>query len=125
MFVHPGCSRIHAHSYLERYNEKIIVWYRHNKFSEFSIYSQEHHYHSMNDDIFKIQSKNSIRANVDEILEMHMQEERNDIVSSVQNIRAMFNFEKPILLGKCEDDVYDYIRPNTTESKGVVIDNLK
>ena len=42
----------------------------------------------------------------------------------MQNIRAMFNFEKPIAVSKCEDDVYDYIRPNTTESKGEVIDNL-
>ena len=43
---------------------------------------------------------------------MHMQEERKDIVGSVQSIRAMFNFQKPILIGDCEDDVFEYIRPN-------------
>ena len=126
MFVHPGISRIHAHSYLEAYDEKIIVWDRHNKFSEANsgwprtpLSFDEWH------DIFKIQNKRIFAANVDgQILEMHMEEERNDIVNSVQNIRAMFNFKKPILLGKCEDDVYEYIRPHTNDSKGVVIDNL-
>ena len=126
MFVHPGISRIHAHSYLEAYDEKIIVWDRHNKFSEANsgwprtqLSFDEWH------EIFKIQNKRIFAANVDgQILEMHMEEERKDIVNSVQNIRAMFNFEKPILLGKCEDDVYEYIRPNTNDSKGVVIDNL-
>ena len=126
MFVHPGCSRIHAHTYLEAYDEKIIVWDRHKRFSECNSgwprtpLNYDEWYN-----IFANKGKRFFAANVDgQILEMHMQEERNDIVGSVQNIRAMFNFEKPILLGKCEDDVYDYIRPNATESKGVVIDNL-
>ena len=55
MFVHPGCSRIHAHSYLEAYNEKIIVWEDITNFP--IILHQEHHYHSMNYDIFKIIAK--------------------------------------------------------------------
>ena len=62
--------------------------------------------------------QNSIHNTVDgEILEMHVEE--NDIISSKIFVRYLRN----ILLGKCEDDVYDYIRPNTTESKEV-IDNL-
>ena len=126
MFVHPGCSRIHAHSYLEAYDEKIIVWDRHNKFSECNSgwprtpLSYDEWYN-----IFANKNKKIFATNVEgQILEMHMQEERKDIVGSVQNVRAMFNFEKPILLGQCEDNVYEYIRTNTDESKGVVIDNL-
>ena len=120
MFVHPGCSRIHAHSYLKAYDEKIIVWDRHNKFSDRTPLSYDEWYN-----IFANKNKKIFATNVEgQILEMHMQEERKDIVGSVQNVRAMFNFEKPILLGQCEDDVYEYIRTNTDESKGVVIDNL-
>ena len=120
MFVHPGCSRIHAHSYLKAYDEKIIVWDRHNKFSDRTPLSYDEWYN-----MFADKNKTIFATNVDgQILEMHMQEERKDIVGSVQNVRAMFNFEKPILLGQCEDDVYEYIRTNTDESKGVVIDNL-
>ena len=126
MFVHPGCSRIHAHSYLKAYDEKIIVWDRHNKFSECNSgwprtpLSYDEWYN-----IFANKNKTIFATNVEgQILEMHMQEDRKDIVGSVQNVRAMFNFEKPILLGQCEDDVYEYIRTNTDESKGVVIDNL-
>ena len=118
MFVHPGCSRIHAHSYLKAYDEKIIVWDRHNKFSECNSgwprtpLSYDEWYN-----IFANKNKKIFATNSEgQILEMHMQEERKDIVGSVQNVRAMFNFEKPILLGQCEDDVYEYIRTNTDES---------
>ena len=131
MFVHPGCSRIHAHSYLQAYDEKIIVWDRHNKFSEANsgwprspLSFEEWH------EIFKKADKDIFAVNDNgQILEMHMQEERKDIVGSVQSIRAMFNFQKPILIGDCEDDVFEYIRPNyyspddTSESKGVIIDS--
>ena len=120
MFVHPGCSRIHAHSYLKAYDEKIIVWDRHNKFSDRTPLSYDEWYN-----IFANKNKKIFATNVEgQILEMHMQEERNDIVGSVQSIRKMFDFKKPILLGNCEDDVYEYVRPNdSTDLKGVVIDN--
>ena len=120
MFVHPGCSRIHAHSYLKAYDEKIIVWDRHNKFSDRTPLNYDEWYN-----IFANLGKRIFATNVDgQILEMHMQEERNDIVGSVQSIRKMFDFKKPILLGNCEDDVYEYVRPNdSTDLKGVVIDN--
>ena len=120
MFVHPGCSRIHAHSYLEAYDEKIIVWDRHNKFSDRTPLNYDEWY-----DIFADLGKRIFATNVDgQILEMHMQEERSDIVGSVQSIRKMFDFKKPILLGNCEDDVYEYVRPNdSTNLKGVIIDN--
>jgi len=120
MFVHPGCSRIHAHSYLEAYDEKIIVWDRHNKFSDRTPLNYDEWYN-----IFADLGKRIFATNVDgQILEMHMQEERSDIVGSVQSIRKMFDFKKPILLGNCEDDVYEYVRPNdSTNLKGVIIDN--
>jgi len=75
--------------------------------------------------IFADLGKRIFATNVDgQILEMHMQEERSDIVGSVQSIRKMFDFKKPILLGNCEDDVYEYVRPNdSTNLKGVIIDN--
>ena len=79
----------------------------------------------MNGIMYLKRGKRIFATNVEgQILEMHMEEQRTDIVSSVQNTRAMFNFDKPILLGNCEDDVYQYVRTDTTESKGVVIDNL-
>ena len=67
---------MYAHSYLEAYNEKIIVWDRHNKdyYEQFwlaeTLSFDEWH------DIFKME-QNGIRKRVDgEILEMHMQEEK-------------------------------------------------
>ena len=120
VFVHPGMSRIHAHTYLNAYDENIIVWDRHNKISNHTPISFDEWYN-----VFKMLGKRIFATNVEgQILEMHMEEQRTDIVSSVQNTRAMFNFDKPILLGNCEDDVYQYVRTDTTESKGVVIDNL-
>ena len=120
MFVHPGMSRVHALWFLKARNEKIIMWDTNNTFSDKTPLTYEQWR-----EVFDIEDKNIFAANVDgKLIEMHMQEERKDIVGSVQNVRAMFNFEKPILLGQCEDDVYEYIRTNTDESKGVVIDNL-
>ena len=120
MFVHPGMSRVHALWFLKARNEKIIMWDTNNTFSDKTPLTYEQWR-----EVFDIEDKNIFAANVDgKLIEMHMQEERKDIVGSVQNVRAMFDFKKPILLGQCEDDVYEYIRTNTDESKGVVIDNL-
>ena len=120
MFVHPGMSRVHALWFLKARNEKIIMWDTNNTFTDKKPLTYEQWRK-----VFDIEDKQIFAANVDgKLIEMHMQEERKDIVGSVQNVRAMFNFEKPILLGQCEDDVYEYIRTNTDESKGVVIDNL-
>ena len=48
--------------------------------------------------VFDIEDKQIFAANVDfKLIEMHMQEERKDIVGSVQKIREMFDFLRPVL----------------------------
>ena len=49
--------------------------------------------------VFDIEDKQIFAANVDgKLIEMHMQEERKDIVGSVQKIREMFDFLRPVLV---------------------------
>ena len=95
MFVHPGMSRVHALWFLKARNEKIIMWDTNNTFSDKTPLTYEQWR-----EVFNIEDKNIFAANVDgKLIEMHMQEERKDIVSSVQKIRKMFDFKPPILTG--------------------------
>ncbi len=61
--------------------------------------------------VFDIEDKQIFAANVDgKLIEMHMQEERKDIVGSVQKIREMFDFLRPVLVGSCEPEVQPWVR---------------
>ena len=106
MFVHPGCSRVHALWFLKARNEKIVIWDTNNTFNDKTPLTYEQWRK-----VFDIEDKQIFAANVDgKIIEMHMQEERIDIVSSVQKIRKMFDFRRPVLVGSCEPEVNSWVR---------------
>ena len=61
--------------------------------------------------IFEIEDKSIFAANVDgKLIEMHMQEERKDIVNSVQSIREMFDFRRPLLVGAGTPGLDNWVR---------------
>lgn len=115
LFVHPGMSRIHALWFLKARTEKIVVWDRHQKFSDRTALSYDDWV-----EVFTIEGKTTFYANVDgKIMECHMQEDRPSIAGSVDEIRAMFDRQLPVLRGKAEDDVMPYVRQGST---GVAIE---
>lgn len=106
MFVHPGMSRIHALWFLKARNEKIIMWDTNNTFENRKPLTYEKWRK-----IFEIKDKSIFAANVDgNLIEMHMQEERKDIVNSVQSIREMFDFRNPLLVGAGTAGLEPWIR---------------
>ena len=106
MFVHPGMSRVHALWFLKARNEKIIMWDTNNTFTN----KRPLTYKKWRK-IFDIKNKQIFAANVDgKLIEMHMQEERKDIVGSVQKIRKMFDFLRPVIVGSCEPEVQPWVR---------------
>ena len=106
MFVHPGMSRVHALWFLKARNEKIIMWDTNNTFTDKKPLTYEQWRK-----VFDIEDKQIFAANVDgKLIEMHMQEERKDIVGSVQKIRDMFDFLRPVLVGSCEPEVRPWVR---------------
>ena len=120
MFVHPGCSRVHALWYLKARNEKIVIWDTNNTFSDKTPLTYEEWRK-----VFDIKDKSIFAANVDgNIIEMHMQEERKDIVGSVQKIRKMFDFKPPVLAGAGSPGLKDLVRrvDNISDTPGVIIE---
>lgn len=106
MFVHPGMSRVHALWHLKARKEKIVMWDTNNTFTN----KRPLTYKKWRK-IFNIKNKQIFAANVDgKLIEMHMQEERKDIVGSVQKIRKMFDFLRPVLVGSCEPEVQPWVR---------------
>lgn len=106
MFVHPGMSRIHALWYLKALDEKIVMWDTNNTFEDKTPLTYEQWRK-----IFNIKDKNVFAANVNgNIIEMHMQEERKDIVGSVQSIRKMFDFRRPLLVGAGTSGLDNWVR---------------
>ena len=106
MFVHPGMSRIHALWYLKARTDKIIMWDTNNTFEDRTPLTYEEWRK-----IFEIEDKSIFAANVDgKLIEMHMQEERKDIVNSVQSIREMFDFRRPLLVGAGTPGLDNWVR---------------
>tara|TARA_Y100000768_G_scaffold220715_1_gene166409 strand:- start:93 stop:635 length:543 start_codon:yes stop_codon:yes gene_type:complete len=106
MFVHPGMSRVHALWFLKARNEKIIMWDTNNTFTDKTPLTYEQWRK-----VFEIENKNIFAANVDgKLIEMHMQEERKDIVDSVQKVRKMFDFRRPLLVGAGNSGLDDWVR---------------
>ena len=106
MFVHPGMSRVYALWFLKARNEKIIMWDTNNTFTDKTPLTYEQWRK-----IFDIENKRLFASNVDgKIIEMHMQEERKDIVDSVQKVRKMFDFRRPVLEGAGTPEVKTWTR---------------
>lgn len=106
MFIHPGMSRVHALWHLKARNEKIVMWDTNNTFSDRTPLTYKKWRK-----IFNIKDKTVFAANVDgKLIEMHMQEERKDIVGSVQAIRKMFDFRRPVLEGAGTPEVKAWTR---------------
>ena len=120
MFVHPGMSRVHALWFLKARNEKIIMWDTNNTFTDKTPLTYEQWR-----EVFDIEDKQIFAANVDgKLIEMHMQEERKDIVGSVQKIREMFNFKRPVLTGAASSELDGWVRRIDVhdDTPGVIIE---
>lgn len=114
IFFHPGMSRVHAYLQMEALDKKVIVWDNYNKFDTEPLSFDQWM------DVFSNTQRDKFGANVDgEILEMHVGEERSDLIATMSSMRDMYKRELPVLKGKCDDEITEYFR---TEGEGVTVE---
>tara|TARA_B100002019_G_scaffold291397_1_gene311487 strand:- start:3831 stop:4742 length:912 start_codon:yes stop_codon:yes gene_type:complete len=119
MFVHPGFSRIHAYYYMANPEDVLILWDNHNIVKDKTPLTFDEWF-----EIFdRIEGKNIFGANINgKIMEMHMEEDRPQILISTENIKDMFDRKPPVLIGECEEEVEKYFR--TEGDKGVFFETI-
>ena len=119
MFVHPGFSRIHAYYYMANPEDVLILWDNDNIVKDKTPLTFDEWF-----DIFdKIEDKDIFAANVKgKIMEMHMEEDRPQILISTENIKDMFDRKLPVLIGECDEEVEQYFRKEG--DKGVFFETI-
>lgn len=118
--VHPGMSRVHAIRHMRDWDQKVILW---DKCGYMREYDQKPLTFDEWYDLFDNINKTIFGAIIpDEILEVHVQEDRKGMYDAVKDIKeGMYKSLRPLLKGKCDDDIKDLFR-HEGEETGVILE---
>ena len=123
IFVHPGMSRVHALRHVRAFDSPVIVW------DPYEYIEKEHMSFDQWYGMFSGLDRGIFAAKMQgECIEMHVNEDRDDMYNTVKEIKLnMYKHKKPILIGECDPDLEHLFRRDDAEKwrDGVVIETNK